>query len=164
MPGHAENVYSLINKFKSISSKKEKLLYICSVVQGFRGHGDHVNPAHADEFLNAVLPFTELNLDFANSHDEWVAALVGIIADHSASRHVDNVKEFSYCYHDSYEKAIFVVLSMVETTQLLKTFVGALEKLRLADLLVESLSMILVKDISYATQVCLCKFQNPVIY
>ena len=148
-----ESVYSLIEKFKIISSKKEKLSYICRVIQEFRVNESQVNPAYADEFLNVVLPFVESNLDSVSSDDEWIGALVGIITDHAASRHVDNLRKYSYCYHDSYEKAIFVVLSMVETTQLLRCFMDALVKLGLADSLLKSLSTILIKDISYATQV-----------
>ena len=153
--GHrGENVYSLIEEFKIISSKKEKLSYICRVIQEFRVDGSQGNPAHADEFLNVVLPFVESNLDSVCSDNDWIGALVGIITDHAASRHVENIKEYSYQYHDSYEKAIFVVLSMVETTQLLMSFMDALVKLELEDSLIESLSTILIKDISYATQVC----------
>ena len=153
--GHrGENVYSLIEEFKIISSKKEKLSYICRVIQEFRVDGSQGNPAHADEFLNVVLPFVESNLDSVCSDNDWIGALVGIITDHAASRHVENIKEYSYQYHDSYEKAIFVVLSMVETTQLLMSFMDALVKLELADSLIESLCTILIKDISYATQVC----------
>ena len=153
MSGQIDGVHAAIEKFKSISSKKDRILYACSVIEGFRGHGKQVNPAHADEFLTAVLPFMESNLNFANSHDEWITALVGIIEDHAASSCSDNVREYSYCFHDSYEKAIFVVLSIVETSQVLKNFMGVLERLRLFDALVKSIGTILVNDISYATQV-----------
>ena len=153
MAVHGRNVYDLIEKFKIINSKKEKVLYVCSTIQGFRGHGNHVNSAHADEFLNAVLPFMESNLDFANMHDEWISALVGIIGDHAASSSIDCIEEYSYRYHDSYEKAVFVVLTMVETSQVLKNFMSSLMRLGLTDILVEAFGAILVRDISYATQV-----------
>jgi hypothetical protein len=107
----------------------------------------------ADNFLAAVLPFMEANLEFSESHDEWISALVGIIQDYAASRRQSTTREYSFCYHDSYEKAIFVILSMVETSKVLKSFLAALNKLYLIKTVVKSLSDVLQNDISYATQV-----------
>lgn len=112
-----------------------------------------VHPAIADKFLSAVLPFMEANLEFSESYDEWISALVGIIEDYAASRRNIGTRRFSFCYHDSYEKAIFVILSMVETSKVLRSFVAALTKLELNQTLVKSFSEILLNDISYATQV-----------
>jgi hypothetical protein len=143
----------LIQKFNGISSKKNKLLFICRTLQNFRRDEYLVNPMIADNFLAAVLPFMETNLEFSESYDEWISALVGIIEDYAASRRHGTIREYSFCYHDSYEKAIFVILSMVETSKVLKIFVAALNKLHLIKTLVKSLSEVLQNDISYATQV-----------
>ena len=144
---------ALIRKFRSISSNNEKLAFTCETIQSFRKDSVTYNPAQADDFLSAVLPFIETNLDFVSSHDEWIAALVGIIEDHAASGYNESIKQYSFCFHDSYEKAIFIILSMVETSAVLKRFTTALNRLRLIDSLVVSLGKVIVSDISYATQV-----------
>lgn len=144
---------ALIRKFRSISSNNEKLAFTCETIQRFRGDTVNHDPAQADDFLSAVLPFIEANLDFVSSHDEWIAALIGIIEDHAASGYYETNKLYSYCFHDSYEKAIFIILSMVETSAVLKRFTTALNRLRLTNKLVESIGKIIVSDISYATQV-----------
>lgn len=143
----------LIQKFNEISSKKEKLLFTSKTIQSFRNDKNMVNPIMADKFLAAVLPFMETNLEFSESYDEWIKALVGIIEDYAASSRYGSAREYSFCYHDSYEKAIFVILSMVETSKVLKCFVAALNKLLLMKRVVKSLSEVLQNDISYATQV-----------
>ena len=95
----------------------------------------------------------EANLDYVNRHDESIRALIGIIEDHAASRCDKSIREYSFSYHDSYEKAIFIILSMVETSSVLKGFMVAVNRLNLADILVQSFGKILIIDISYATQV-----------
>jgi hypothetical protein len=144
----------LIQKFNDISSKKKKLLFTCRTIQKFRTENT-IHPMVADSFLAAVLPFMEANLEFSESYDEWISALVGIIEDYAVSSRHGTTKEYSFCYHDSYEKAIFVILSMVETSKVLKSFVAALNKLHLIKTVVKSLSDVLQSDISYATQVFL---------
>lgn len=143
----------LIQKFNDISSKKEKLLFTSRTIQSFRNNESMVHPMIADKFFAAVLPFMEANLEFSESYDEWIKALVGIIEDYAASSRYGTTREFSFCYHDSYEKAIFVILSMVETSKNLKSFVAALNQLLLMETVVKSLSEVLQNDISYATQV-----------
>jgi hypothetical protein len=143
----------LIQKFNDISSKKNKLFFTCRTIQKLRTDDNTVHPMVADNFLAAVLPFMEANLEFSESCDEWISALVGIIQDYAASRSQSTTREYSFCYHDSYEKAIFVILSMVETSKVLKSFVAALNKLHLIKTVVKSLCDVLQNDISYATQV-----------
>ena len=144
---------NLIQQFKAITSKTEKFEFVCASIQSYREKSSHVSPSQADDFLCAVLPFMEANIDFVNRHDETVRVLIGIIQDHAASRYDKSVREYSFSYHDSYEKAIFIVLSMVETSSVLKGFMAAVNRLNLVDTLVQSFGKVLIIDISYATQV-----------
>jgi hypothetical protein len=144
----------LIKKLQRTVSKKEKLSFACSTLEDFRGNGSEADAAIADDFLTAVVEFTESNLEFAIRNDGWIGALIGIIEDHAASSRPSNSKQHCFSYHDSYEKAIFSVLNMVETSSFLKEFLGTLDRLGLTDTLVQSFGVILVNDISYATQVC----------
>ena len=143
----------LIQQFKAIASKTEKFEFVCASIQSYREKSTHVSPSQADDFLCAVLPFMEANLDYVNHHDESIRVLIGIIEDHAASRYDKSNREYSFSYHDSYEKAIFIVLSMVETSSVLKGFMAAVNRLNLADVLVQSFGKVLIVDISYATQV-----------
>lgn len=143
----------IIQQFKAIASKTEKFDFVCASIQSYREKSTNVSPSQADDFLCAVLPFMEANLDYVNHHDESIRVLIGIIQDHAASRYDKSDREYSFSYHDSYEKAIFIVLSMVETSSVLKGFMAAVNRLNLADVLVQSFGKVLIVDISYATQV-----------
>jgi hypothetical protein len=146
MPASLEE---LIKRFRKISSKEDKIAFACLTIQDFRDEA--LDPNVADKFLDEILPYTEGNN--VNQNDEWIGAVLGIIQDHAKFSDPEYTEEYSFSYHDSYEKAIFVILSMVEKSSDLNYFMKAIKRLSLSDVLADSFGVLLKNDISYHSQV-----------
>lgn len=141
----------VVGRFRKISSREKKIAFACTTIQDFRN--DSLDPIIADKFLAEILPFMEKNSVLTNQNDEWIGALIGIAQDHASLYNPENTEEYSFSYHDSYEKALFAILSMVETTSALTFFMKAMKRLSLTNALVDSFGVTLVNDISYHSQV-----------
>jgi hypothetical protein len=138
-----------VKRFRKTSSREDKIAFACATIQDFRD--ESVDPNLADKFLDEILPYAEINN--VNQNDEFIGAILGIIQDHARFSDPENTEEYSFSYHDSYEKAIFVILSMVEKNSDLNFFMKAMKRLSLSDVLVDSFAVTLVNDISYHSQV-----------
>ena len=109
----------------------------------------------ADNFFDKILPLLESDLiDAAAGHDAFIASLVTIARGYSKALTPEaEEEEEGFFFHDSYEKALILIIGMMESSSCLKVF---FETLRSQDLVVpfsQALGSILPLDISYTTQV-----------
>ena len=113
------------------------------------------NAKEADDFFEAILPILETDLIEAGAgHDAFVASLVKIACGYSKALSPEaEEEEDGFFFHETYDKAILIIVGMMENSSSLKIF---FETLRGQDLVVpfaHALGGILPLDISYITQV-----------
>jgi len=107
-----------------------------------------------DNFFDKIMPLLESDLiDAASGHDAFIASLVTIARGYSKALTPEAEEEEGFFFHESYEKALILIVGMMENSSCLKVF---FETLRSQDLIVpfsQALGSMLPLDISYTTQV-----------
>lgn len=99
--------------------------------------------------------------DFASSTN-LCTALIFIISDFASKWSNSSSPSFesSYSSHDCYEVSLYIVLGLVETSQLVRRFLNSVGS-DTAELLMKSLAITIATDTAYSTQVLLTSFAQP---
>lgn len=142
-------------QFERKKSPKDKLDFASKILAKLAKFQVYEDAKDADNFFDKILPLLESDLiDAAAGHDAFIASLVTIARGYSKALTPEaEEEEEGFFFHESYEKALILIVGMMENSSCMKVF---FETLRSQDLVVpfsQALGSILPLDISYITQV-----------